>query len=216
MSIRLYVLPMERNTEMNSRGPRYLAWSRDPDPSDNVGETAWSWLPYGLRDWAIAAVEASATVHTALAAKADVQQIPANLDSTVGQANRDAARAFLEDAALPGQWIQNGTTWREVVRTVAGFIQFAQRYDGIRQAAEPGAPALGNQLAGNLSQQWGNLPAGIRSAVLEAGASFGYDMSFIVDTTLVRAILKSLADLWGDKPFHFGLEQHNGGQPFTV
>jgi hypothetical protein len=216
VTIRLYVLPMERNAEMNSRGPKYLAWSRDPDPSDNVGETAWSIMSYGLHDWGLAAVEADATVHTALAAKADVQQIPADLDNNVGAANRDTVRAFLESVALPGQWVQNGTTWREVVRTVCGMMLFGQRYDGIRQTANPGAAAFGDQIAGNLSVQWGTIPQGIRDAVLETGESFGYDMSFIVGTTLVRAILKSLADLWGDQPVYFGLEPHNGGQTFTV
>lgn len=216
MTIRLYVLPMERNVALDSRGPKYLAWSRDPDPSDNVGEDDWRVLGYGLYDWGIAAVEATATVHGLLAAKADVQAIPANLDNTVGAANRDTVRAFLESVALPGNWVQNGTTWREVVRTVCGMILFGQRYDGIRQAASPGAPAFGSQIEGNLNVQWGNIPQGIRDAVLETAQSFGYDTSGLTDTTLVRAILKNLADAWGDQPVFFGLEPHNGGVPFTV
>lgn len=216
MSIRLYVLPVEVNTAMNSRGPKYLAWSRDPDPSDNIGETAWSMLNYGLYPWALAAVEATDPVHAALAAKTDVRQIPANLDSQVGAAARDDARAFLEAAAMPGQWIQNGTTWREVVRTVAGFILFAKRYDSIRQQSAPGAPPLGSQIAGNLNVQWGNIPQATRDAVLEAGQSLGYDMGFISDTSLVRAILKTLADLWGNQPVYLGLEPFNGGEPFRV
>lgn len=214
MTIRLYVLPMERNG--TARGPKYLAWGRDADPSDNIGEDAWSMLNYGLHDWAIAAVEATDAIHALLAAKPDVEQIAADLDANVGAANRDRVRAFLESAALPGQWVQNGTTWREVVRTVCGIILFGQRYDGIRQTSQPGAPAFGDQLAGNLSVQWGNIPQGIRDATLETCASFGYDTSWIANTTLVRAILKQLADLWGDQPVYFGLEPHNGGQTFTV
>jgi hypothetical protein len=214
VTIRLYVLPMERT--VTARGPKYLSWRGDPTPDANVGETAWNILNYGLYDWGIAAVEASDPVHTTLAAMPDVQQIPANLASTVGQANCDTVRAFLESVALPGQWVQNGTTWREVVRTVCGMVLFGQRYDGIRQQADPGAPAFGSQIEGNLAVQWGNIPQAIRDAVLATGLTFNYDMSFIADTTLVRAILKQLADLWGDQPVYFGLEPFNGGQTFTV
>lgn len=218
MTIRIYVLPMEAETSdfIESRGPKYLTWSRELDPSDNVGETAWSVINYGLYDWGIVAVEATGPVHTALAAKPDVQQVPANLAGTCGVAGRDAARAFLENAALPGQWIQSETTWREVVRTVCGFMLFAQRYDGIRQVADSGAPSLGSQIVGNLGVQWGNIPVATRTAVIAAGGSFGYDLSFIADSTLVRAILKQLADLWGEQPVFFGLEEFNGGETFTV
>lgn len=217
MSIRLYVQPIEADEEGSHRGPKYLAWSRDPDPSDNVGETSWSMLGYGLFTWGIAAVEAGDAVHAALAGKVDVQQIPANLDSTVGSPGaRDAARAFLEQAGLPGNWITVNDTWRAVVRTVCGFMLFAQRYDSIRQQAQPGAPSLGSQIDGNLNVQWSNIPAGIRAAVMETGDSFGYDLSFITDSMIVRNVLKQLADLWGEQPVRFGLEEFNGGSPFTV
>jgi len=218
VTIRLYVMPLEAGIGPElSHGPKYLSWKWDPDPSNNVGVSDWVPIYYGTFDWGLFAVEASALAHSSLAAKPDLQQIPADLDSIIGSAAaRDTARSFLEAAAIPGNWIGINDTWRSVVRTVAGFMLFAQRYDGIRQKDNPGAPAFGSQIEGNLNVQWGSIPIGIRDAVVETGQSFGYDMSFIVDTTLVRSILKTLADMWGDQPVYMGLELFNGGQTFTV
>src|SRR5213075_87454 len=102
MSTRLYVMPYESSTinGRTFRGPKYIPGTWDSDPSDNVAVTAWGGVSYGLFNWGIVAVEADAAGHTALAAKADVQQTPANLDTNVGNANRVTVQNFLESASL--------------------------------------------------------------------------------------------------------------------
>jgi hypothetical protein len=214
MSTRLYVMPYESSTANGRtfRGPKYIPGTWDSDPSDNVAVTAWGGVSYGLFNWGIVAVEADAAGHTALAAKADVQQMPANLDTNVGNANRVTVQNFLESASLPGQWVTNGTLWREVVRTVCGFMLFGQRFDGLN----PGSQPLGTLLQGKLSTQWQNIPADLQSAFVATAQSLGYDTSAIQPTTTVRAILKTMADAWGTQPVYFGLENFNGGAPFTV
>jgi hypothetical protein len=222
MSIRLYLIPYEHFGALS--GPMYLPWglpgAGDPNPTDNVNTTKdrVAMMRYGRHDWGIGAIEGDDAMHADLASRTGVRQIPNNLDNTVGAANRDIVRGYLEDMGLPGQWVQNGTAWREVVRTVCGMIVFGQRYDSIRRLTDPDAIPFGTQIQGNLGVQWGNIPQDIRDAVIVAGESpdFEYDMSFISNTTLVRAILKQLADLWGDRPVYFGLEPFNGGQTFTV
>jgi hypothetical protein len=134
VSIRLYVLPLEHNFALNSIGPKYLPWSRDPDSSDvvpGIPVDGHGGVGYG-HNWGIFAVEGTTAAHAALAAKTDVRQIPVNLDNNVGSANLATVRTFLEDAGLPGNWVAASTTWREVIRTILGLASFAARYDGIR------------------------------------------------------------------------------------
>jgi hypothetical protein len=197
VTIRLYVVPLERTP--TAVGPKYMAWRGDPTPEDQVGETARTIITYGEHDWAIAAVEAEAPVHDALAAMADVRAFPADLDATIASTQeRNDIRNYLGAIGLPENWIVVGTPWREIVRTICGTVLF-----GIR-------------IQGNLAIQWQNVPANVQDAAVVAGESLGYDMSFITPTTLVRNVLKSLADAWGDRPVLFGLNAYNGGTPFTV
>lgn len=213
MSIRLYVLPVERNVTLNSDGAKYLFWRQDPDISDRVGEDGRAIITYGKFNSCIAAVEATATVHAVLASKADVLQAPANLDNTItNNTVRNQVRTFLETIGLPGNWVVSGTVWREIVRTVCGLFQFAQRYDGL----STDGVAFGTRITGNLSIQWQNIPQTVRDAVLATGSTLGYDLSFITPTMIVRNALKTVADMWGTTPFEFGLHEFNGGQPFVV
>lgn len=207
MSIRLYVMPMERNG--NARGLKYTPGRHDVDPSDNVvgyydpatSPIDWDWQHYGLHNWAIAVFDGpDAVVHAALALKPDVEQIPADLDSNVGGANRDRVRTLLEDAALPGQWVQNGTTWREIIRTVYGVIVLCKRVDGILGDGT----SIGQMIEGNLSVQWQNIPLRIRGAVTMAGAEAGIDMDAeVTPTTIVRQVLRILGQHWTATPVMF-------------
>ena len=211
MTIRLYVVPLERTP--TAVGPKYMAWRGDPTPEDQVGETARTIITYGEHDWAIAAVEAEATVHDALAAMADVRAFPADLDATVASTQeRNDIRNYLGAIGLPENWIVVGTPWREIVRTICGTVLFGQRYDGTELDSVP----FGVRIQGNLAIQWQNVPTNVQDAAVVAGESLGYDMSFITPTTLVRNVLKSLADAWGDRPVLFGLNAYNGGTPYTV
>jgi hypothetical protein len=220
-------------------GPKYLSWRADPTPGDQVGESARTIITYGNHDWCIAAVagryepvvtpnpdpelpdvltwvevpESDALVHTALAAKADVQAIPANLDNTIASNQvRNTVRSFLESIGLPGNWVQTGTPWREIVRTICGMMIFGQRYDG----SGLDSVSFGTRITGNLAIQWQAVPVGVQQAAVGAGMSLGYDMTWITPTMIVRNVLKTIAGLWGEQQVRFGLSAYNGGESFTV
>lgn len=210
MTARLYVMPMDTVVDGDStrRGPSYVAWSFDPDPSNNVAVDDWVLYDYGNHPWALVAVEAADANHALLAAKANVRQIPANLDTNVGAANRDTVRAYLEAMALPGTWVVNGTQWREVVRTVCGCFTVGQRYDALiptdPTTGQPTEPTFGQRLDGNLNVQWQNIPQAVRDRVLAICAEFGYSTAGLTPTTTVRNILKNLADQWVGRTVQFG------------
>ena len=242
MSIRLYVVPMEPTaTTPPDFGPKYLSWRADPTPEDRVRETARTVITYGEHDWAVAAVAGAyrflvtdnpepgdgewvewsgdaispsdAEVHAALAAKPDVRAFPVDLDTTIASTQeRNNIRTYLGGIGLPENWIVVGTPWREIVRTICGTVLFGQRYDGTQLDTVP----FGERIQGNLAIQWQNVPTNVQQATVTAGESLGYDMSFITPTTLVRNVLKSLADAWGDRPVLFGLNAYNGDVPYTV
>lgn len=204
MTAHLYVMPMDAvNVSGPRRGPSYIPWRYDPDPANNVAVDDWVPYDYGNSPWALIAVEAADAQHTALQAKPGVRLIPDDLDSTVGAAQRDTVRGYLEEMALPGTWVVNGTQWREVVRTICGCFLFGQHYDALIPTAAP-EPSFGDRLVGNLNVQWQNIPVVVRNRVLAVCAEFDYDTSGLQPTTTVRAILKDLADQWQGRSMSFG------------
>jgi hypothetical protein len=62
----------------------------------------------------------------------DVIVIGADIDTrTVTSANRDDIRNALESKNIPGLWVNVGDTYRRVLREIAGFFQYNQRFAGL-------------------------------------------------------------------------------------
>lgn len=213
MTQRVAVVPMETHVTYGKRSLKYFPGAGDNDPADNVASlfdpndpnrTDWDWVHYGLSPWALAAVDGPDTVMTALGAKADVEMLPADLSGGVPNvATRDRVRGVLETAGLPGNWVQTGTVWRTIVRVTYGVIVFSKRVDAIRQRTQPGAPALGSQMAANMGVQWQNIPQATRDAVTQAAAELGVDTTGVLPTTTVREVLRLFGVQWANAPVRF-------------
>lgn len=194
MAIRYMLMPLTVTPE-GRRGPKYLKWRDNPSGLD----VPWSIFDFGLLAQCIAVCDVTTAQFGALDANADVFGVPANLDNNITAAALPTVQAALEAVRIPADWVQAGaTSYRELMRTICGLAQFAQKHHGLHnQYIMPDAI--------NLDQTWGDLPLGWRQNLQATADALHYDYSQVAAGTKIRAVLKSLASQWGNTPFFFGL-----------
>lgn len=191
MTIRFYIVPIERVGSY--RGPQYFKWRFNPD---GIADR-WHMLDYGLLDRALLASDISDANHTSLTAHSDVLALPLNLDAKLTAAQVNAAQAFLEGVGIPANWISTADTPRGVLRVLSGLFLFVQRVTALL-----GQPITLTPAALNLQVR--NVPAETRAALAQAAAELGYDYAWVTANTTMRAVLKGMADAWGDRPILMG------------
>ena len=144
---------------------------------------------YGDEPWVVVALQdVPPATDTTLVANGDVFKLPDNLDQTVGSiAMRNQIRTKLEQAEMPGNWVQTTTAYREIIRVTGAVCQFAQRYQGL---------VGGRWFSGtvHLSNTFDTLTAQQQQGIRDTAAWFGFDQSAIVGTATIRDVLKDMAD----------------------
>ena len=184
MAFRLYIVPeIGTGTGRDPRRPKYFDGKR------------WAGMDYGFQPVFLVAADLTGPEHTTLVANADVIAFPADLTGNLTAGQVTTARDACEQIFIPGGWINTSLTWREVARTVAGMFQFMQRLNIV----------WGNNrlidVTEHMDREFQSLSAGLRTALLASATSLGYSSAGLQPTTTVRAILKNLADQWGDQTF---------------
>jgi hypothetical protein len=122
------------------RRPKYFWTSRfERGPiTSRVGVMDYGRLGAGFQDIALVlAVDISAADQALMdshaynqpAGNQDVYVIP--LDYNTNVVDPPGSRAFFEGLGLPTDWLTPSNTYLELMRTLAGMIQFAQRFYGI-------------------------------------------------------------------------------------
>jgi hypothetical protein len=187
MADRLYLVPVI-TVNGTHRGPAYFQWRL------NAGITSpWAMMDYGLMPTALVhAWELSPADEATLDAAPDVYQFPDVLAQPVADPTLDA---FFEGLSIPTNWLTPSTTYRELLRSMAGLFQFAQRFEFI----SGGLPLFGDgvTLETNYNQ------TGARQAFLDATlASFGYPS--VQGNPKLRALAKQAGDAWDARPFVLG------------
>lgn len=176
------------------RGPSYLKWFQNPDGL----AVRWSCKDYGSVDMMLCAVNAEPADHDWLAIQSDVYQFPQDIDVNVPQSSVATLQAYLEAHAVPGDWTSPSETWRSTLRTITGMFLYMQRLTAMTGNVSP------LDWGYTLNTQWRNVEAEHQDAIVASAASLGYDTSFIGNNTLLRAIIKAFADVWGAAPIYFG------------
>lgn len=193
MPVRFYVLPVERVG--SARGPEYLPWRHDANPAESVAVANWSMKDYGLIDRAVLAVDATNAQHTTLNGKPGAIQFPANLDATPTAQQRTTVKDALESQNIPSGWVGAGDTWRSILRGVTGIFLSMQRVTGIvgTDPAEWGV---------TLDTTFDAFPAEVQDAFTLAAQELG--AASIPASATLRAILRTMADRWEERPILFG------------
>lgn len=197
MTVRFYLIPIERNETANARGPKYFTWRYDPDAPALVAGAPWSLKDYGVIDWGIVCADVTAPQHTALAGQTDVGVVPVNLDANPNAAAVTNVQTRLDAMLLPSGWVNTSLSWREIVRTVTGVMLYMQRVTAIR-----GINPFDNGL--NLSITYASLPLAWRTAMQQAADDLLLDYSQLSGGSTLGQILKEFADQMAGRPVMFG------------
>ena len=149
----------------------------------------------GLGDDCLLFLDVTPAQHTVLAAHADVDVIPANLDSTIGAALA-TTQTRMRARGIPGNWLTAGTTWRELVRGINAMFEIGQ------ELAQDGATRL--YPAGvTLQSTIASLPGAYRTALQAAVDRQGYDRSAITGASTMEDLMEVLTTQATPKPMGF-------------
>jgi hypothetical protein len=182
MARSIYVMPMVGDgSKANPRLPKYEV-SLFPTLSHSV-------FDYGDEPWCVVALQdVPPATDSALVANGDVFKLPDNLEQAVGAVStRNQIRTKLEQAEIPGNWVQITTTYREIIRVTGALCQFAQRYQGL---------VGGRWFSGtvHLNNTFSTLTTQQQQGIRDTAASFGFSQAAIVASATIRDVLKNMAD----------------------
>jgi hypothetical protein len=177
------------------RVPAYFHNKYDPSGI----QCDWSMMDYGFTNFALlVAKDISQEDQDFLALQSDVFRFPAALTGPVDQ----EVQPFFEAVHLPTDWMTPATTWIELLRQVAGMMQFNQRYGGI--AARESGEIRSIFDTATLDTRLRQMGADEQAWFLEAVETYGYDSSQINDNNQLRLLVRQAGDFWAGRPFYLG------------
>lgn len=205
MPWRVYVVATEQVGRVKKA--KYFGSGIFVAPSPELIGTVPSFLYYGSIPWCLAACDVTTAQHNFLDAQTDVSSIPTVWSNSVG-GSLATVKMFLNTARLPSDWVQSSTTWRTVLRGVAGLMWFAQRYKALNNGQELIPAGVSLTLTMN------SLSQARRDAIQATANSFTaernklglppYDLSSITGTTTIEAALLIIGQQFLDQPFKLG------------
>jgi hypothetical protein len=181
MAFRLYIMPMILDTDTVNK-PKYAATGSLLD-----GKT-WSCMTFGFEPMCCVGANLDSTTDTNLAAQADVQALPVNLDQFLSAGAVTTAQTYLENHNLPASWVTTAFTYRQMVRIVLGFFVFFQRFHGIHGNFS----VFGGGVT--LDTTFGSLSAGVKADLSQTAQTFNLDTSAVTATTTIRQLMKGMSD----------------------
>ena len=184
MTVRVYLMPIvvaPRGRFAAIRQPKYLGM---------VDGRSCTMIEYGAEEVCLFVVDVTNRQHNALAALIDVSALPENLDTQVSAASRAVMVSALEGFGIPAHWIENGQTFRIVLRRLSGIFGMCcdVRGRGLRF------------LQANLDDQIGALPAGVRASMAEGARALNVSIAGIGVTEKVREVLAAIGAQFDARP----------------
>jgi hypothetical protein len=190
---RLYFVPSDALTTIKYR--------------DQLCAVRCEMMAYGPEPHALVLGWMDATRDAAVTANTDVRALPAcavgdaqcgALDAHLSAGAVTQIQSYLEARNIPADWVTTAYSWRQVVRVVAQFFQFAQRYENISGSARlfPAGVTLADTV--------GQMDATTRGFWQQTAASLGYSFEGVTSASTVRYALKTLGQQWGARPIYLG------------
>jgi hypothetical protein len=141
--------------------------------------------------------------HDALILNSDVYLFPDDLDTPVDDPGVDV---FFEGINIPTNWLTPSTSWRELLRQVAGMFQFNQRYGGIaaEQTGQLHSVFDTADLDTRLNEMTAQEQAWFQQTVDSFTEQFGMDPITVPTNQLLRNLIKTAGSFWDDQPFFLG------------
>jgi hypothetical protein len=141
--------------------------------------------------------------HLTLIANSDVYLFPADLDTPVDDPGVDV---FFEAIYIPTNWLTPATTWRELLRQLAGMFQFNQRYGGIaaQQTGELHSIFDTAGLDTRLNQMTAQEQVWFQMTIDSFTEQFGLDPITAPGNQQLRNLVKTAGSFWDNLPFFLG------------
>jgi len=193
---KFYLVPAEEVVSDSGRlyrGPEYFFWRMDTTPETSI-YCSRKIMDYGpAPSMLVLALDITQEQHDSLVLHTDVFAFPDALDGPVDQ----DIQVFFEGIHLPTDWLTPSTTWLELLRQVAGMLQFNQRYGEISEGHSIFETAT---LDTRLRQMTAEEQAWFMATV----DSFGFDSSLVSTNSRLRQLVKTAGSYWDGEPFFMG------------
>ena len=192
---RFYLIPIDVVPQGNgvARGPKYLK-SRFATGID----CPWGGMDYGFTNYMLVVADMAQVDHDAIILNSDVFLFPVDLDTPVDDPTVDV---FFDDINIPADWLTPSTSWRELLRQLAGMFQFNQRYGGISGGVSIFDTAT---LDTRLRQMTVQEQAWFQETVDTFTLQFGLDPIIVPITNRLRQLMISAGSFWDGTPFYLG------------
>jgi len=196
MTVILYVIPVVHLTNPKYEVPAYFP-HRFHAALAGLENVPWAWVTYLLENLGMIIADLTPAQNTLLDAQAGTFPV-ANLDATIpNNTTRNRIRNTLEPGFIPGTWINTGMVYRNVMRALAGMIDFHNRFVGIT-----GDMFFKGGIT--LSTTVGQLTEPQKAAFIQAAQELGVNYSSVTDATTLRVVLLLANNLY------------NAGRPYEI
>lgn len=191
MPVEIFMVPMiGTGTRADPFRPKY---SNDPAVSSSGA------IRSSKADECIAMFNATQLYLDSVAAQTDTLRVAtgANIDSTLTLAQANAAKTFLENRNIPGEFANQGDTRRQVIRGVVGMFLFCQRMEGKfgvgfkKRAIDAGI---------TFSTQFVDFPQAVKDEFLAVRDDHGWDNMGLTNASTLRQILIRVAQQFEKTP----------------
>ncbi len=195
MAISFYIMPsVGAGTRQDPRRGKYWDLLQTHIATSSTAE-----MDLGLQNTFLVAVDSvNASDDTTIKADSTVIAVP-TLTNTIGAGALATVKSSLESLLLPSDWVTAGMTYATVLKFVAIFCQFLQRYNGLGGTTQ----IFGGGVT--LDSTFGSLPAAVQTRLQQTAASFGFNTAGVTGATTMRALMKGMADQWNTPLYLLGV-----------
>lgn len=196
MTQRLYLIPIN-HISIGDQGdiyhtPKYLPHRLDPALA-GLEEVRFTWEIFWLGHTAIVVADTDDTQNGLLIAQTDVVAVPP-LDSTIAAGVLPVVQSVLETGGIPGNWVQVGMSYRQVLRIILGIMQFHKRFMALSGRRAGDGPVA-------LTLRVNQIPQATRTILQNVATEFGLDFSAVTGTTAVRQLLIGMGQQFASRSF---------------
>lgn len=152
---------------------------------------------------ALVMIEAPQTYLDFVAAQADSMRLAteANIDNTLTANQANAAKTFVQARGIPGDFVNQGDTRRQVLRAIVGLFLFCQRMEGRFGA---GFKQRAIELGITFDTIWNDFPRALKDEFIAIRDSFGWDNLGLTGTSTLRQIMLAVSQKFETTPMFIG------------
>lgn len=129
---------------------------------------------------------------------------PSNIDNALNNGQANAAKTIFEGVGIPGEFINQGDTRREVIRAVVGLFLFSQRLEG---RFGTGFWEKAQQRGVTFDTQYADFPQALKDEFVAVRDEHGWDNLGLTNQSTLRQIMKRVSEQFELTPIFIAGEE---------